>query len=321
MPRGTKKDQDKQVPITDISTAQSNLENLSTSNAEDITTQQDVNEPEPTSLSKKETTSVSSANNQKKGTAPLDRSTTKANSSATPSDHRSELDSLLDEVRESIKDKSLMDSSSQVLPDSAYQRKKNLPVFIQKIDDWITQSTRERYSGYGARKKTSPAGIFFTTLIIICVILLFFYFLRPFLLPTSTKVPTSTPVPTFVIPQPASLEFPGGWTFVLGASSEVYPDWKPTHAEWLKGTEICKLIAIPWNVQIDAVYKSIMKNDIFKLTMDNKDQYPYIVDSLKMVTKDKLIQSVNSNEPCLIIFLYKESSTNWQVITTKPAIP
>lgn len=237
------------------------------------------------------------------------------------SDHRSELDLLMEDVRESLKEKSLMDSASQVLPGSAYRRKKVLPPPLQKIDTWFSENFRDQYSSSGYRKKTSPLKILLIFSIIIIVLFLMFKVAKPYFSSTPTVVATNTPVPTFAIPEPYSLELPGGWTFQLEVSKVVYPDWKPTQAEWLKGTEICKLIALPWNIQIDAVYKTIVKGDVIKLTMDNKDQYPYMVNSTKLITKDKLIELVNSNSPCMIIFLYKEGATNFQVLSTLPSKP
>ena len=237
------------------------------------------------------------------------------------SDHRSELDLLMEDVRESLKEKSLMDSASQVLPGSAYQRKKVLPKPLQKIETWFFENFREQYSSSGYGKKPSSLKILLISSFIIIILILMFLVAKPFFSTTPTVVATNTPVPTFAIPEPYSLELPGGWTYLLDVSKVVYPDWKPTQAEWLKGTEICKLIALPWNIQIDAVYKTIVKGDVIKLTMDNKDQYPYIVDSTKLITKDKLIELVNSNSPCMIIFLYKESATSYQVLSTLPSKP
>jgi hypothetical protein len=237
------------------------------------------------------------------------------------SDHRSELDLLMEDVRESLKEKSLMDSASQVLPGSAYHRKKVLPIPLQKIDTWFSENFHDQYSSSGYRNKPSPLKIMLIIFFIIIVLFLMFLVAKPYFSPTPTVVATNTPVPTFAIPEPYSLELPGGWTFLLEVSKVVYPDWKPTQAEWLKGTEICKLIALPWNNQIDAVYKTIVKGNVIKLTMDNKDQYPYMVDSTKLITKDKLIELVNSNSPCMIIFLYKEDATSYQVLSTLPSKP
>jgi hypothetical protein len=236
-------------------------------------------------------------------------------------DHRSELEILMEDVRESLKENTLMDSTSQVLPGSAYQKKKDLPKPLQVIDNWFSDNFRNPYYGIGANKKLSTISI----ILIICAIALLVTFLiiigRNYVQTAPTNIPTNTPIPTFAIPQPFSIEFPGGWIFLLEASQDVYPDWKPIKPEWLKGTEICKLIALPWNIQIDAVYKTIIKGDIITITMDNKDQYPYKVATLEMVSKDKLIQRVNSNSPCMIIFLYNENNTIWQVISTLPSAP
>lgn len=242
-------------------------------------------------------------------------------STNNPKDHRSELDLLMGDVRESLKEKTLIDSTSQVLPGSVYKKKRNLPRVFQKIYEWVSQKFQDPYAAYGSRRRRSPLKMIIYSVIGMAVLYQVFIVGGPLVYNSPSNIPTKTIIPTFVIPKPYSLEFPGGWIFLLGESKDVYPEWTPTDAEWLQGTEICKLIAIPWSIQIDAVYKTFIKGDLIKLTMDNKDQYPYIVESLNVVSKDKLIELVNRKEPCMIIFLFKEDSTNWQVLSTLPESP
>jgi hypothetical protein len=236
-------------------------------------------------------------------------------------DHRAELEILMDDVRGSIKDNSLKDSASQVLPGSTYHKKRDLPKPLQKIEDWFNEKFSSPYSSIGYKKKPSPIRIII--MILIMAVMIYFLFLigRPYFQNSPTATPTYTQIPTYAIPEPFSVEFPGGWQFLLKTSRVPYPDWKPTRPEWLNGTQICKLIAIPWNIQIDAVYKTIVKGDVLTLMLDNKDQYSYIVNKLETDSKDELIQKVNNPDPCLVIFLYKENSDRWQVISSVPSSP
>jgi hypothetical protein len=241
-------------------------------------------------------------------------------------DHRSELEILMEDVRESLKEKSLIDSSSQVLPGSAYQKNKKIPKVFQKLDDWLSEKVGVPFlpSGHvvGAKRKRSPIRIMIIILSMVCLVYLLViatnYYLEAAPPP---EIPTPTPVPTYSIPTPFSIQFPGGWIFLLNTSQVVYPDWKPTQAEWLNGTEICKLIAIPWTKQIDAVYKTLIKGDKITLTMSNQDKFLYQIESLEKVSKENLIKMVNSNSPCMVIFLYKDGSTISQVLTSVPSAP
>lgn len=236
-------------------------------------------------------------------------------------DRRTELEILMNDVRGSIKGKSLIDSESQVFPGSTYHKKKGLSKGIQTFKEWISDKFRKPYSNIGYKKKTSPVRIILIILFLAVIVYFLFQFGRPFFQISPTITPTQTQVPTYAIPEPFSVQFPGGWQFSLKSSRVPYPDWNPTQPEWLEGTQICKLIAIPWNIQIDAVYKTIVKGDAITLMLDNKDQYSYVVNKLETDSKDELIQKVNSPEPCLIIFLYKASAARWQVINSIPFSP
>jgi len=240
---------------------------------------------------------------------------------APSADRRAELEILMNDVRGALKEKSLIDSVSQVIPGSTYHKKKELPRRIQKLIDWYSEKFRKPYSSIGYKKKPSPIRLFLFFLFLAIIVYFLFQFGRPFFQISPTITPTQTQVPTFAIPEPFSVKFPGGWQFSLKTSRVPYPDWNPTQPEWLDGTQICKLIAIPWNIQIDAVYKTIVKGDAITLMLDNKDQYSYVVNKLETDSKDELIQKVNNPEPCMIIFLYKEYSPRWQVIISIPPSP
>ncbi len=82
----------------------------------------------------------------------------------------------------------------------------------------------------------------------------------------SEPVPTRTPDPN--VPIPASIQLPGGWTFRLGKGSLGADGlWEPYGAEWLRGTEICKWIALPWSTQLEAVIRTLEAGDPIELTI------------------------------------------------------
>ena len=153
-----------------------------------------------------------------------------------------DLNYFIDDVRDSIKESTLSNSASQVLPGSAHQKNDRFPNFFEKIDNWMYGKVRNPFTSYrhvtgSAKRKRSPLRIIFLILILV--------FLGYIMVNAGKKLnqippviePTYTPVPTYSIPVPYSVQFPGGWTFSLGTSSKAYPDWKPVQAEWFKDTD------------------------------------------------------------------------------------
>ena len=241
-------------------------------------------------------------------------------------DPKSDLNFFIEDVRGSIKESTLIDSSSQVLPGSAYQKKKFLPKFFQTIDNWMYGKVRNPFTSYkhvtgSEKRKRSPIRIIFLIILLVSFGYILVIAGKKLNQITPIAVPIFTPVPTYSIPIPYTVEFPGGWTFLLGTSNSSFPDWKPIRAEWFKDTAICKLIAIPWTKQIDAVYKTLTPGEELILTMSNKDKAIYQIETLETSLIQNLIGKLNRNSPCMIIFLYRESTITAQVLISVPPIP
>jgi hypothetical protein len=81
------------------------------------------------------------------------------------------------------------------------------------------------------------------------------------------------------------------------------------------------LIAIPWTKQIDAVYKTLNEGEKLILTMSNKDETIYQIETLEISPVENLIEKLEKYKPCMIIFLYKENTLTSQVLITNPIIP
>lgn len=241
-------------------------------------------------------------------------------------DPKSDLNFFIEDVRGAIKENTLSDSSSQVLPGSSNQKFKKLPKFLQIIDNWLYGKIRNPFTPYqhvigSPKRKRSPIRI-----IILLILLASFGYVLVFASKNLSKlapiaVPTFTPVPTYSIPTPFSVEFPGGWIFLLGTSEKAFPDWKPSQAEWFKDTTICKLIAIPWTKQIDAVYKTLEPGEKFILTMSNKDEAVYQIETLETSLVESIMKKLNRNSPCMVIFLFRENTLTAQVIISSPPLP
>jgi len=238
-------------------------------------------------------------------------------------DPKSDLNSFIEGVRGSIKESTLIDSSSQVLPGSANQKNNYSPKFIQTIDNWLYGKVKNPFKPYthvigSERRRRSPIRIIFLIGLLIGLGYILVFAGKKFNQTPPIAVPTFTPVPTYSIPFPYSVQFPGGWTFLLGTSTNDFQDWKPTQAEWFKDTTICKLIAIPWAKQIDAVYKTLEPGEDLILTMSNRDEAIYQIETLETSLVENIIKKLNRNSPCMIIFLYRESTLTAQVLISVP---
>jgi len=130
----------------------------------------------------------------------------------------------------------------------------------------------------------------------------------------------SRPVPTEVpdnLPFPRTLTLPGGLNFSLGKGAIVDGKWNPRGPEWLKGTEICRWVAIPWSTQLEAVVRTLKQKDTIELVMSNNDKLVYNVYSIKELTLEEM-QALDSNSPCLLLVLAKQDSDKRWVVTALP---
>jgi hypothetical protein len=126
-------------------------------------------------------------------------------------------------------------------------------------------------------------------------------------------------VPTEVsnLPFPTSMSLPGGLNFNLGKGSLQDGQWNPRGPEWLQGTEVCRWVAIPWSRQLEAVIRTLNKDDQIEIVMSNNDRLVYKVYSVSELSNEEL-QKVPTDSPCLLLVLAKaDSETRW-VLTALP---
>jgi len=134
----------------------------------------------------------------------------------------------------------------------------------------------------------------------------------------ATPVPTPTEDLTNII-YPIRLELPGGWSFDLSRGRVVDGNWNPRGPEWLEGTEISRWIALPGSVQLEAVLRTLQRDDEITLTMSNFETLVYKVYSLQELTMEQL-QAQNSNTPELLVILFStegDSDMHW-IVTARP---
>lgn len=131
-----------------------------------------------------------------------------------------------------------------------------------------------------------------------------------------TRPPEPTPVESN-LPYPVSLSLPGGLNFNLAKGSIVEGQWNPTGPEWLRGTEICRWVAIPWSRQLEAVVRTLTQDDSIELVMSNNDRLAYDVFSIQQLTLEEM-QALDQNSPCLQLVLAEQDAEERWVVTAKP---
>jgi hypothetical protein len=126
-------------------------------------------------------------------------------------------------------------------------------------------------------------------------------------------------VPTEVsnLPFPTSVGLPGGWNFNLGKGVLKDGQWNPEGAEWLQGTEVCRWVALPWSRQLEAVIRTLNRDDPIELGMSNNDKLVYNVYSIEQMSPLEM-QELDSNSPCLLIVLAEPETEERWVLTALP---
>ncbi len=123
--------------------------------------------------------------------------------------------------------------------------------------------------------------------------------------------PRSLPVE---IPIPTGMTLPGGWYFKLDKSTFVKGAWKPVSSEWLEGTELRRVVALPWNEQTEAVIRTFKPGDVVGMDLSNSDTLTYRISEVKRVPVSDTSIFID-RRPSLLIVLYQEKATErWVVI-------
>ena len=126
--------------------------------------------------------------------------------------------------------------------------------------------------------------------------------------------PTPLATATLNYPVPIGLHLPGGWFFELKVGSLVDGKWTPQTSEWLEGTEIRRVIAIPWNKQVEAVIQTFTTGDIIGLDISNGDKIVYKVQSVSQVPASDSSVLYDTRPSLAIILINPDSNDRWIII-------
>jgi hypothetical protein len=135
-----------------------------------------------------------------------------------------------------------------------------------------------------------------------------------------TLRPPPTPTePAENLPYPVVLNIADtNISFNLGRGSLDDGRWDPRRPEWLEGTEICRWVAIPYNRQMDAVVRSLTRNDQLELVMSNNDRWSYDVFSITEMSIEDMQAVSSDNTPCLLLVLADANTDTRLVVTAYP---
>lgn len=136
---------------------------------------------------------------------------------------------------------------------------------------------------------------------------------------STAAAPTAPPTPArdSSLPYPIGLRLTGGWFFNLQPSRVEEGVWKPEAPEWLEGSEIRRVVAIPWSRQSEAVIQSLAPGDALQLQMSNNDVQNYTVESVERVARTD-VYMLSDREASLVLILYQEDSNERWVVVGKP---
>ena len=123
-----------------------------------------------------------------------------------------------------------------------------------------------------------------------------------------------TPIPSVGPPVPVGLRLTGGWHFDLASGVMVDGVWNPTKSEWLVDTEIRRVVALPWNKQIEAVVQSFDPGDLIELEMSNGDSFAYKVLTVSEVPVGDTSILYDIRPTLAIILIKPEAEKRWVVV-------
>jgi hypothetical protein len=131
----------------------------------------------------------------------------------------------------------------------------------------------------------------------------------------AAAIVSPTSIPMDGMPYPTGIKMTGGWFFFLQPSTIKEGRWEPETSEWLDGSELRRIVALPWTRQLEAVVQSLVPGDTMELQMSNGDILTYLVEATNQVDRDD-ISILSSNQPSLALVLFQDDTEKrWVVIS------
>lgn len=180
----------------------------------------------------------------------------------------------------------------------------NFNLFLRRMRNWLTSLSR--------LDKILLGLAFF--LIVAAITIGVFQLMKPAaVISEATKEPETVLVARDTNFVPVSLELPGGWIFDLSKGEVIDGRWQPKGAEWLAGTELRRVIALPWSIHLEAYVKTLQNGDTINIYMDNDQTLVYHVDRVEQVkaNENKILSGTDLS--MIIILSQPDSDSRWVV--------
>jgi hypothetical protein len=118
-------------------------------------------------------------------------------------------------------------------------------------------------------------------------------------------------------PYPIGIQLTGGWIFSLNRSTMVQGLWTPKSGEWLDGTQVRRVVALPWGRQSEAVIRSVQPGDEINLFFSNKQAILYKVSEIKQLAVTD-VSVLSDTRPSLVVILYQPGAAQrWVVVANQ----
>ncbi len=196
-------------------------------------------------------------------------------------------------------------------------RAKQAEQFEQLADYETSKIPAKDFKSWFANRKTSQKVLLIEAAIVVLALIAAIPYFITMILRGQEAPPVEAQPIASNLPHPTGLTLPGGWYFPLERSTIVNGEWQPITNEWLEGSEVRRVVAIPWSPQTEAVVKTFQVGDEVALHISNGDTQTFRVFSIDQVAVSNT-QVYSDTNASLAIILYKGKDTTRWVIICKP---
>ena len=112
---------------------------------------------------------------------------------------------------------------------------------------------------------------------------------------------------------PASIEV-AGYTWVLAAGSVANGQWLPVGAEWLAGTQLRRVVAVPYEPDVATTISELRGGEVIRLRLRSGEIAKYKVSEVRRQQRQQ-IEVLAERTPSLVLLLHSEpSAERWVVL-------
>ncbi len=144
----------------------------------------------------------------------------------------------------------------------------------------------------------------------------------PTLTPTSPSTPVSTPYALVLNNNdanvargpndPVSVEF-GGVAYELTRSKLENGEWSPVLAEWLDGSQLRRVVAVPYSQEVGQAVARLKYGDILRLRLSSSEVVEYHLVDIARIKRHQ-IEVLSSLSPSLAVVLHSERASERYVL-------